>query len=177
MSCDRTLPVPEFIFDTTVLSNLAVVGRLDLLEKRYRGIGFTTMEVVHELRRGLNAGYAYLTPVLEEAEKASGESWLQILVPQSADERRLRAEFDLALDAGEASCLALALVRSMTFVTDDLAARQLAKARGAALTGTLGILIASVRDGNLTVDEANGVLARMIEAHYRAPVERLDDLI
>ena len=49
--------MPDYIFDTTVLSNLAVVGRLDLLKERYRTAGLTTVEVSDELRRGLQAGY------------------------------------------------------------------------------------------------------------------------
>ena len=61
-------PVPESIFDTTVLSNLAAVGRLDLLEKRYQRTAYTTMEVCDELRRGINAGYAYLEALLRPAE-------------------------------------------------------------------------------------------------------------
>ena len=48
-------PMPEYIFDTTVLSNLASVGRLDLLEKRYRKMAATTVEVSDELRRGFQA--------------------------------------------------------------------------------------------------------------------------
>ena len=46
-----------------------------------------------------------------------------MLVPQSTSERRLRARFDERLDAGEASCLALASTRKLTLVTDDKAAR------------------------------------------------------
>jgi predicted nucleic acid-binding protein len=56
--------MPEYIFDTTVLSNLAAVGRLELLEKRYCRIALTTVEVSDELRRGLQAGYGYLENVL-----------------------------------------------------------------------------------------------------------------
>jgi predicted nucleic acid-binding protein len=57
--------MPEYIFDTTVLSNLAAVGRLDLLEKRYGQVTLTTVEVSDELRRGLQAGYGYLGDVLQ----------------------------------------------------------------------------------------------------------------
>jgi predicted nucleic acid-binding protein len=49
--------MPEYIFDTTVLSNLAAAKRLDLLEKRYRKVALTTVEVSDELRKGLQAGY------------------------------------------------------------------------------------------------------------------------
>ncbi len=35
---------------------------------------------------------------------------------------------------------------------------------------------AAVRDGQLTVDTADAVLARMIEAGFRSPVQRISDL-
>lgn len=62
-------------------------------------------------------------------------------------------------------------------VTDDLAARQLAHERGVPLTGTVGILLALVRDGVLSLTEANATLAEMIDRRYRSPVDRLDDLV
>jgi hypothetical protein len=45
--------MPDCIFDTTVLSNLAAVGRLDWLEERYRNTAVATVEVTDELRKGL----------------------------------------------------------------------------------------------------------------------------
>ena len=95
--------MPDYIFDTTVLSNFAAVGRLDLLRDRYHGRAFTTLDVADELRKGVNAGYAYLESVLADIDSADRENWIHVLVPQSTSERRLRARFDERLDAGEAS--------------------------------------------------------------------------
>jgi predicted nucleic acid-binding protein len=169
--------MPDYIFDTTVLSNLAAVGRLDLLEKRYRKVAYTTVEVSDELRRGLQAGYGYLESALRQIQSISPDGWLRIVSPESAAEHRLRGEFDLLLDSGEASCLALAISRGLILVTDDLAARQLAHEKDVPLTGTVGILLALVRDGLLALPEANAILAEMIERRYRSPVERLDELL
>jgi len=169
--------MPDYIFDTTVLSNLATVGRLDLLEKRYRNAALTTVEVSDELRRGLQAGYGYLENVLQQIQNISPGGWLRIVAPESTAEHQLRGEFDLLLDPGEASCLTLAIARGLILVTDDLAARQLAHERGVPLTGTVGILLALVRDGVLSLTEANATLAEMIDRRYRSPVDRLDDLV
>lgn len=169
--------MPEYIFDTTVLSNLAVVGRLELLEKRYRQVALTTVEVSDELRRGLQAGYEYLENVLRQIQSINPDGWLRIVTPKSAAEHQLRGEFDLLLDPGEASCLALAISQGLILVTDDLAARKLAQERNVLLTGTVGILLASVRDGLLSLAEANEILALMIDRRYRSPVDRLDELI
>jgi len=169
--------MPDFIFDTTVLSNLAAVDRLDLLEKRYHKMALTTVEVSDELRRGLQAGYGYLENVLRQIQSISPGGWLRIVTPESAAEHQLRGEFDLLLDPGEASCLALAISRGLILVTDDLAARQLAQERGVPLTGTVGILLALVRDGSLSLTEANAILAEMIRRRYRSPVDRLDEFV
>ncbi|MBN1641660.1 MAG: DUF3368 domain-containing protein [Anaerolineae bacterium] len=169
--------MPDYIFDTTVLSNLAAVGRLDLLEKRYRPVGLTTVEVSDELRRGLQAGYGYLEDALQQIQSISPSGWLRIVAPASEAEHQLRGEFDLLLDPGEASCLAMAISRGLVLVTDDLAARKLAQERDVPLTGTVGILLALVRNGSLSLTEANLTLAEMIGRRYRSPVDRLDELI
>ena len=41
--------MPDHIFDTTVLSNLGAVDRVDLLAERYHDAAFTTVEVIDEL--------------------------------------------------------------------------------------------------------------------------------
>ncbi len=167
----------DYIFDTTALSNFASTGRLNLLDIRYRGVAFTTVEVTAELRRGIKAGYSYLEAVLQQIEPVDSEGWLRILVPNSAAEHRLQSEFDQLLDPGEASCLALAISRRITLVTDDLAARRLAEKKKVPLSGTLGILIALVRHNAFPLKEANTMLATMIQQHYRSPVNRLDEFI
>ncbi len=169
--------MPEFIFNTTTLSNFAAVNRLDLLTNRYQGRAFTTLEVGDELRRGLQAGYTYLDPVCRQLSHLNPAGWLVTLVPETEQEHRLRAEFDDRLDIGEASCLALAVTRGLTFITDDRAARQLAQAHAVPLTGTLGILLALVRDDVLPLANANQLLAEMIRQRYRSPITRLDDLL
>jgi predicted nucleic acid-binding protein len=169
--------MPDYIFDTTVLSNFASAGNLDLLDKRYRGLAFTTEEVIGELRRGVKAGYSYLESVLQQIETIDSEGWIRIMVPNTAAEHLLRSQFDQFLDPGEASCLALAISRQMTFVTDDLAARRLAEKRKVLLSGTLGILIALVREDAFSLKEANAMLAAMIQRRYRSPVDRLDEFI
>jgi predicted nucleic acid-binding protein len=75
------------------------------------------------------------------------------------------------------SNFALAISRQMTLVTDDLAARRLAENRKVPLSGTLGILIALVRQDALSLKEANVMLAGMIRRHFRSPVDRLDEFI
>ena len=38
--------MPDFIFDNTVLSNFAAIGKVDLLAKHFEKNAFTTIEVM-----------------------------------------------------------------------------------------------------------------------------------
>ncbi|MDZ7760813.1 MAG: hypothetical protein U5L00_11220 [Desulfovermiculus sp.] len=42
--------MPDYIFDTTALSRFASIGKFELIEKRYKNCGYTTVEVIDELR-------------------------------------------------------------------------------------------------------------------------------
>jgi predicted nucleic acid-binding protein len=169
--------MPDYIFDTTVLSNFAAAGQMELLKVRYHDVAFTAVEVVDELRRGVKAGYVYLESVVQQIESIDPDGWLGVLVPESTAEYHWRTEFDQVLGPGEASCLALAISRRLTLATDDLAARRLAQEREVALTGTCGILIALVRNDALSLANANAMLLEMIQRGYRSPVSHLDEFV
>ena len=168
--------MPDYIFDTTVLSNFAAVKRVDLLATRYQHVALTTIEVIDELRKGVKAGYTYLEPILHGIQSHTPGGWLRVLATYSTAEQRLRNEFDDRLDAGESSCLALAISRKLVLATDDMAARRLARAREVSLTGMLGILVALVREKALSLSDANALLADMIRQRYRSPVDSLDEI-
>jgi predicted nucleic acid-binding protein len=168
---------PVLIFDTTVLSNFATAGQLALLKRLYSGDACTTLMVMEEILRGLDAGYEYLQSVREALSPLSDAGWLPMLTDQTPQEQALHSELPLALGPGEASCLVMAITRGLILATDDLAVRRAASERGVRLTGTLGILIRLVREGYLALPDANTILARMISLRYRSPVERLDELI
>jgi len=171
------MPEKAYIFNNTVLSNFAAIGELALLEKLYRGWAWTTLMVADEIRHGLDAGYQYLQAVEQQLTTINPAGWLKVLTLEKPDEQKLYMELGRSLGPGEASCLALAISRGLIFATDDLAARRLATRRGVLLTGTLGILIRLVREQHISLETANGLLAKMIDKRYRSPVRRLDDLI
>ena len=171
------MPEAACIFDTTVLSNFALIGQVALLGKLYRGRAFTTLMVADEIRRGIEAGYQHLQITLEQLTTVSPTGWLQVLPLDQANEQQLHAEVSRRLDPGEASCLALAISRGLILATDDLAARRRAAERNVSLTGTLGILLRLVREKHLSLVAANRFLAEMVQQRYRSPVYELDDLI
>ncbi len=94
----------EYIFDATVLSHFAATDQLSVLRAQYRGVGFTTIEVSDELRRGVKAGYEHMAAALQQIETVHPEGWLRVLTPSSADGQQLRMVLDRSLDPGEASC-------------------------------------------------------------------------
>jgi hypothetical protein len=69
------------------------------------------------------------------------------------------------------------LERSGTVVTDDRAARKVCREPKVSLTGTMGILVASVRDSLLTQIAADEVLQAMMGKGFHSPVRRISDII
>lgn len=118
------------VSNTSPLSNLAIIGRLDLLREQ---LGSVTIPpaVRIELSRHPNPGARQF---LEEALK---DRWLRVVPLAGA------APTDLvsALDMGEAEALALALeLKAAMVLLDESAARLKACHLGLAHTGVLGVL-------------------------------------
>jgi predicted nucleic acid-binding protein len=152
------------VVDTTVLSNFAYTGDLDVLD----GVParLVTVAAVHdELRAGVENGYDFFDPAIEAVERVAFDS-----DPDTA----LRN----ALDRGEAHALSAADEHDGTLATDDRAARELAAEREISVTGSIGLLVQLIVDGQLGIDDADRVLRRWIdEAGYRAPIERISDAL
>lgn len=91
-------------------------------------------------------------------------------------ENHLFEQYLVRVNAGEASCLAVAGQRGGRILTDDRDARELASQLSIPVSGTLGILLRLVQMQTISLDKANECLRRMIGKGYRSPVGRLDDL-
>jgi len=154
------------LLDNTVLTNFALVGQDDLPTLLWADVACTTTAAYGEYLAGAAAG---ILPA------GAWGDLIQITLNEQEDAfaERLAAH----LGAGERSCLAVAVSRSGTLASDDLLARRWAREHGVEVTGTVGILLASVRRGYLTLEQANALLTAMIAAGYRSPVERLDVLL
>lgn len=148
--------------DNTVMSNFALVGRADWLQKLWPGNLVTSSETWAELQTGIRLGR------LPESDW----SWLTVLT-LTPEERQLRDELVPPLDEGEAACLALAQHRGYGFLTDDRVARREARRMGVALSGTLGVLETLVQEGKASLDEANAALQEMIDWGFHSPTSSL----
>ena len=174
---DITTCPRRVVLDATVLSNFAMAGQIQLLRRLYRGRACTTIMVVTEIQRGIDAGYRKLESVEGILLSLQPTGWLPVLALESAEAQALYLQLSASLGSGEASCLAVAVTRGLVLATDDLAARRRATQRGVRLTGTIGILVRLAREGHLPLNEANRILTQMIALRYRSPVASLDDLI
>ena len=150
------------VLDTTVMSNFALIERIDLLRHFVADAVITTDAAWSELLIGMSLGRI---PKLDW-------SWLEV-VALDETESNLAQTWWPALGLGEATCMALAYTRGLRFVMDDRLARREARRLGIPITGTLGLLRTLVDDQVLSLDEANFILQRMISYGYHCPVQRL----
>ena len=154
------------LLDNTVLSNLALVGQADLVFRLWAGRVASTPEVLSEYKVAARAG---LLP---------SHAWIDLpVVELTTQEVAICETFSRRLGRGERSCLAVAHSRGGLFASDDADARAAARRLGIPITGTLGILALTVRRELLTLAQANALLADMVAAGYRSPMERLDTLV
>lgn len=108
--------------DTSCLIVLSNIDEIGLLKKAYKNVE-TTFEVAEEFNEKL-------------------PDWLKLTSPED----KLRQQiFEIQVDKGEASVMALAFERpESTVIIDDLKARKTAEPRyfgGLKITGTIGVII------------------------------------
>ncbi|NCO38204.1 MAG: hypothetical protein COZ06_30380 [Armatimonadetes bacterium CG_4_10_14_3_um_filter_66_18] len=163
----------EYLADNTVLSNLAAVGRLDLL-RQLLGRAHVAEEVRLEVWAGIEAGYEFQRDTLSAT--TGKDPWL--LVASMAEEERLVADQLMgALHHGECASIAICARRHWTFLTDDWLARRRAEECGVKVSGSVGVLRLGAELGLLEASEADALLAQMIAAGYRAPVDTISELL
>lgn len=153
------------LLDNTVLSNFAAVKRPEVVLRLWPGEVCATPGVLQEYQEAvLTRNYA-------------PESWVELPVLElTATENEYALSLPDPLGKGERECIAVAVYRQGSFVSDDSHARAVARSRGIALSGTLGILVACPAFGILTFAQANTLLKKMIIAGYRSPVDNLGKL-
>jgi predicted nucleic acid-binding protein len=162
--------------NTTVLSNFAAVGRLDLL-KQLHGRLHIPNEVWAEILDGLEEGYGFYTGIEDQLYPLAEGGWIELVSMGDEEELRLFQSLPRRLHHGEASCLAIARHRNWAFLSDDKLARKLARSLGIVVSGTLGVLAQAVKRQFLTVEEADRLLGDMIARGYRSPYDSLQQFL
>ena len=143
------------VSNTSPLSNLAIIGRLDVLHEQ---LGFVTIPpaVRLELSRHPNPrARQFLDQALEDR-------WLQVVPLVGA----VPANLVSALDMGEAETLALALdLKAEMVLPDESAARLKPRQLGLAHTGVLGVLRQARQTNRISSLKAE-ILRLRTEAHF-----------
>ena len=125
----------EIVINTGPLLALAAAGRLDVLPALFRRI-VVPEEVWREVAVGGRTGFALA--------ELSAAPWLD----KRAAPTPLTPFLTVALDAGEASVIALALAEKIpTVAIDETSGRRLARLHGLDVTGSLGILLQAKQQG------------------------------
>jgi predicted nucleic acid-binding protein len=165
----QTPQMPEIIFDTNVLSNFSLTGRLDLLRELYPASACCTFSVVAEINSGLRKGRSGLAPL--SGIKDSG--WPTLLV-LTESEQKLHEVLLISLGEGESSCIAVAAHRNLIFACDDRLARKEAARLTILLTGTIGILMKAIRLDRISNSDANELLQEMVRQGFYSPIPRIE---
>lgn len=161
------VPLDPTVLDTTVPSNFAFIGRMDLVTALPRVC--TVPEVQRELRVGVDSH-----PYLQQALDHLGETIPVVELDNGIVE--LIPELEYRLDPGEAQAMAVASVHGGTLVSDDGAARAYARGRDVPVTGSIGVLVTAVDDGRIAGSDADRWLKQWIdETGYRAPSREFSD--
>lgn len=164
------------VVNTTVLSNFAAVGRLDLLRDTAGSLSLP-VEVHDEIVAGQMAGYEFYDGIEQHISPFAPDGWLH-LVSMSEDELQLFAALPTYLHQAERACLSIARQRRWGFLSDDRAARRQATIWQIPLSGTLGVLLLAIEDGRLTLEAGNRLLQEMVNrSHYRTPTQDLSSLL
>ena len=160
------------IVNNTVLSNMALINRLDLLESIF-GKVFLTLEVYEEVENGIEHGHSFQ---LRTKQAINDNKWLLVT---GLENQELEIFFRLSekLHIGEASCLAIAQIRRWMFLTDDGNARNYAEKFNIMLSGTVGILRDAVYEKLITIVQGEKYLQIMIKYGYRSPIKHLRSVL
>jgi predicted nucleic acid-binding protein len=166
----------EVIANTTIISNFAAVGRLDVLQALVGQLYIST-DVYAEIQDGLAEDASFYAAIETQVYPLSQEGWLRLTALENDAELRIFGQLPPALHRGEASSLAIAAQRGWAFLTDDARARAAARDLAVMFSGTLGVLVQAVRRGILPLDEGERMLDAMIKAGYRSPYSHLAELV
>jgi predicted nucleic acid-binding protein len=164
------------VCNTTVLSNFAALGGLDLLHQLY-GVLHIPTEVYAEVRSGLDEGYSFYTALEQGIYPWNESGWVHLTGLVGTEEQSVFGALPRRLHEGERACLAIAQVRGWLLLTDDRAARNEARRRLVSYAGSTGCLVLAVERGLCCLEEANTLLAQMAQQGYYAPLTDLTPLL
>jgi len=165
------MPERKWVFDTASLSNFLLSESIFILKNRYRQKAIITSQVYDEISAGISK-YPKLKPI-----DGLIKNNIFKLCTLTGKEREFYSELIGHLGKGEASCIAIAKEQSAIVVTDDRTARRQCSQMDILVTGTVGILKASLLDGSINRNQADDILQKMIRSGFYSPVRNIGDIV
>jgi predicted nucleic acid-binding protein len=148
------------VSNTSPISNLAYIGRLDFLREQFSEL-FIPEAVQTEL---LNLPVASIRKVIDDAKRAG---WLKT---RPATNAALISLLMVELHAGEAEAIALALeLRADRLLLDEREGRAMARLLGLPTTGALGVLLRAKKTGRISAIKPEIVTLRRKAGFFIAP--------
>ena len=146
------------VSDASTLIGLASAGAFDLLRRLFGQVAVTSTVRDEVLAGGERPG-------VRELARAIRDGWIKVVRVQPI------AEVAVNLDAGEASTLTLAIEHSGSSLVlmDETIGRSYTRARGIRVTGLVGVLLASKREG--LVPSVRPFLERLEKSNFRLSEE------
>jgi predicted nucleic acid-binding protein len=164
------------IVNTTVISNFASIGQLDVLRQLYGSLAMST-DVYDEIQAGLAEGYRFYEGIEQWVEPLAEGGWIHLTSMSHEQELRYFRELPARLHRGEIASLAIARHRGWLLLTDDRAARTEATRLGVPVSGSLGCLVLAIERHLCSLSQANIWLQEMIHQGYHSPVTDLAPLL
>ena len=128
------------VSDTSPLSNLAIIGRLELLREQFVEV-LIPESVATELK---SFGHRRGRELLEAAQT---DGWIRIV---AVTDPAMAALISAQLDRGEAEAIALATeLRADWLLIDEREGRMIARLAGLRMTGVLGVLLRAKLEGRI----------------------------
>ena len=156
------MPGRLVIADASPLHYLVLIGCSDILPMLFERVFIPTVvrdELVHPE-----------TPEIVRTWMENPPNWLEVRVAPAIDDLSLQP-----LDDGEKAAITLALaLKADLILMDDRAGVAVAREKGFAATGTLGLLDLGARRQLLKLDEA---FARLKTTNFRYPPEIMEALL
>jgi hypothetical protein len=162
------------VSDSTPLIYLAKLGSLVLLQKLFKEVRVPD-KVMAEVMRGKHLGFEDAGVV----EKAKEEGWIKIIElsgGQALESRKLCQTFH---DLSKADAAALILAKNLRapLCVDDSRAVKAAEVLGLRHTGTLGVVLLSVKRGLLKGGEAEQMVLSLPEKGFYIGGELLSEFL
>lgn len=162
------MPQDEAVSDTSPLLNLALIGRVDLLEDQFSSL-LAPEQVMEELRQGEEG----VEPVEELVRKG-------VLETVKVEEDNLFRELHRELDRGETATIRYAIREDVeTVLIDEKEGREAARRHGLRPAGVIGILMQAYKDSERFKDTLDDLREKgfwISEKLYREVLDMHRDL-